>query len=242
MKHTVLLLLAIAIGISAFAQDAEEQKKKIASIKKSSSYIYAEVTTTDQQQAIDLATDMLHRNVNEWAAKQKKFAGSNKIITRNTNYAVDQITMPRANMFRAFMYVKKSDVIPAESVEVRETPAEVANAITPKTPKAATITPIGNSGRDMVVGELLTVKNTGQLSEQLKKLKNNGKVLEFDNLRGLNEKNKNQSEYIMVVFNKEGVVEAILSEGESRTNLKTGQLDQLANYKGRGAIGVKVQK
>lgn len=242
MKKTILLLLALINVTTAFSQDIEAQKKKIASIKKSSSYICAEVTTTDQQQAIDLATDMLHRNVNEWAAKQKKFAGSNKIITRNTNYAVDQITMPRANMFRAFMYVKKSDVIPAENVDVRETPTEVATATTLKTPKTATVTSIGNSVRDMVVSELLYIKNTGQLSEQLKKLKNNGKVLEYDNLRGLKEKNRNQSEYIMVVFNKEGVVEAILSEGESRTNLMTGQLDQLGNYTGRGAIGVKVKK
>jgi hypothetical protein len=241
MKKTILLLVAIFTAATTFAQNIDEQKKKIASIKKSSSYIYAEVTTTDQQQAIDLATDMLHRNVNEWAAKQKKFAGSNKIITRNTNYAVDQITMPRANMFRAFMYVKKTDIIPAENVEVRETPTEVATASATKL-KAATITPISDSKRDEVVSELLNVRNTGQLAEQLKKLKNNGKIAEYDNLRGLKEKNKNQSEYIMVVFNKEGVVETILSEGENRTNLKTGQLDQLANYKGRGAIGVKVNK
>ena len=242
MKRFSLFLILALVGMTAFAQTVEEQKKKIASIKKSSSYIYAEVTTTDQQQAIDLATDMLHRNINEWAAKEKKFAGSAKIITVNTNYVMDQITMPRANMFRAFMYVKKSDVIPAENVDVRETPTEVATATTLKTPKTATVTSIGNSVRDKVVSELLYIKNTGQLSEQLKKLKNNGKVLEYDNLRGLKEKNRNQSEYIMVVFNKEGVVEAILSEGESRTNLINGQLDQLGNYKGRGAIGVKVKK
>lgn len=238
MKRLFTLLLVAVVGVGAFAQTVEEQKKKIASIKKSSSYIYAEVTTTDQQQAIDLATDMLHKNINEWAAKKKKFAGANKIVTRNTNYAVEQITMPRANMFRAFMYVKKSDVIPAENVEVRETPAEVAAA---NAPKAATVTPIsGNSTRDAVVSELLTVQNTGQLADRLKKLKSSGKVSEYDNLRGL--KDKNQSEYIMVIFNKEGVVEAVLSEGENRTNLQTGSLDQMANYKGRGAIGVKVNK
>ena len=126
MKRTFTLILMALVGIAAFSQSVEEQKKKIASIKKNSSYIYAEVTTTSQQQAIDLATDMLHNNVNEWAAKKKKFAGSNKIVTRNTNYTVEQITMPRANMYRAFMYVKKSDVIPADNVEVINTPAEVA--------------------------------------------------------------------------------------------------------------------
>ena len=238
MKKIQILLLLTLCSMTALSQTIEEQKKKIASIKKSNSYIYAEVTTTDQQQAVDLATDLLHKNVNEWAAKQKKFAGSAKIVTLNTNYVVDQITMPRANMFRAFMYVKKSDIIPAENVEVRQTPAEVV-AKAPK-PKAATVSPIGNSIRDAVISELLTIRNTGQLSEKLKQLKANGKVQEYANLRGL--KGKNQAEYIMVIFNKEGNIEALLSEGENRTNLSTGKTDQLTNYKGRGAIGVKVSK
>lgn len=236
MKRTFILILMALVGIAAFSQSVEEQKKKIASIKKNSSYIYAEVTTTSQQQAIDLATDMLHNNVNEWAAKKKKFAGSNKIVTRNMNYTVEQITMPRANMYRAFMYVKKSDVIPADNVEVRNTPAEVAEANASK-PKLAKVTPVSN--RDAVVSELLPVKNTGQLSAKLKELKANGKIVEYDNLRGL--KGKNMAEYIMVVFNKEGNVEAVLSEGENRINLLTSAPDQLTNYKGRGAIGVKVK-
>lgn len=237
MKRTFIIILMTLVGIAVFSQSVEEQKKKIASIKKSSSYIYAEVTTTSQQQAIDLATDMLYNNVNEWAAKKKKFAGSNKIVTRNTNYTVEQITMPRANMYRAFMYVKKTDVIPADNVEVRNTSAEVAEANTSK-PKPAKVIPIRNSNRDAVVSELLPIKNTGQLSAKLKELKTNGKIAEYDNLRGL--KGKNLAEYMMVVFNKEDSVEAVLSEGENRINLQTSAPDQLTNYKGCGAIGVKV--
>ncbi|MBP1541111.1 MAG: hypothetical protein ILA25_02950 [Prevotella sp.] len=238
MKRTFILILTALVGITVFSQSVEEQKKKIAAIKKSSSYIYAEVTTTSQQQAIDLATDMLHNNVNEWAAKKKKFAGSSKIVTTNTNYSIEQITMPRANMYRAFMYVKKSDIIPADNVEVRDTPVEVSTAKDSK-PKEAKVTPISNSNRDYVVSQLLPVKNTGQLSAKLKDLRASGKIVEYDNLRGL--KGKNMAEYIMVVFNKEGNVEAILSEGENRVNLLTSAPDQLTNYKGRGAIGVKVK-
>jgi hypothetical protein len=136
------------------------------------------------------------------------------------------------------MYVKKSDVIPADNVEVRNIPAEVVEANAPK-PKPATVAPISNNNRDAVVSELLPIKNTGQLSAKLKELKTNGKIAEYDNLRGL--KDKNKAEYIMVVFNKEGSVEAILSEGENRVNLLTSAPDQLTNYKGRGAIGVKVK-
>ncbi len=238
MKITQIFLLFALCSMVTLAQTVDEQKKKIALIKKNSNYIYAEITTTDQQQAIDLATDMLHQNVNKWAAQQKKFAGSNKIVTMNTNYTIEQMTMPRANMYRAFMYVKKSDIIPAENVEVRDTPTNMSAASTSK-PKAAKVAPISNNNHNEVVSQLLSVENTGQLSTNLKELKKNGKIIEYDNLRGL--KGKNLSEYIMVVFNKDGIVEALLSEGENRTNLQTGALDQLTNYKGRGAIGIKVK-
>lgn len=237
MKKLLFLLIACVIGIAAFAQSIDDQKKKIASIKKSNSYIYAEVTTTDRQQAIDLATDMLNNNINEWAAKKKKFAGSNKIVTRNTNYSVEQITMPRANMYRAFLYVKKTDIIPADNVEVRTTPAEVAN--TNNKAKASTSTYDNSTPRGRVINKLLTVQNTGQMSKVLKELKASGDITAYDNLKGL--QGKTLSEYIMVIFNKDGVVEAVLSEGENRTNLKTGQIDPMSNYKGRGAIGVKVK-
>lgn len=77
-RRLLTLLLTALVGVAAFSQSVEEQKKKIASIKKSSNYIYAEVTTTSQQQAIDLATDMLHNNVNEWAAKKKNLPAQQK--------------------------------------------------------------------------------------------------------------------------------------------------------------------
>ncbi len=221
------------------AQNMEEQKKQIANIKKSDAYIYAEVTTTDQQQAVDLATEMLHNNINEWVSKKKKFAGSNKVITRNKNFSIEKITMPRANMYRAFMYVKKTDIIPANNVEVMEKNKKTTPSVQQKLIKPAIVEPI-KTNRDIVIQSLLKVQNTGQLSTLLKDLKNSNKIREYNNLRGL--KDKNIAEYIMIVFNKNGIIEAILSEGAERKNLKTGATDLLANYKGCGAIGVKVNK
>ena len=50
------------------------------------------------------------------------------------------------------------------------------------------------------------------------------------------------SRYVLIVYNKEGDIEAILSEGTERTNLKTHQADSVTNYKGRGAIGVIIKE
>ena len=249
MKKLITLLITFTVLSAVIAQSTDEQKKRIANIKKSNDYIYAEVTTTGQQQAIDLATELLYSNINEWVAKKKKFAGSGKIVTKNRNYSVEKITMPRADMYRAFMYVRKSDIIPADNATVTEVNKTPTSAVRPQVSKPAPVQPIAShqatvqqvaSSYNSVVKALLGVSNTGRLSVLLKDLKNDNKISEYNNLRGL--KGKNLAEYVMVIFNKDGVVEAVLSEGTNRKNLKTGTVDTMTNYKGCGAIGVKVIK
>ena len=225
----VAVMAATFISSASAQQSTEEQKKEINKIKKSSSYIYAEATLPDQQSAIDLAKDILHQNINEWVSKQKKFAGSNKVVTVNTNYAVENMTLPRGNMYRAFMYVNKNDIIPVTNVSVTETPEVVNN----NKAGTSTVEPL-----DEVTSQLIGVENTGQLSALLKQLKQEGKVTDYNKLSNL----QSPENYIMVVFNREGNIEAVLSTGAERKNLKTGASDALSNYKGRGAIGVKLAK
>lgn len=236
-RITAVALSAVALFSSVSAQTSvEDQKKEINKIKKSSSYIYAEATLADKQAAIDLAKDILYQNVNEWVSKQKKFAGSNSVVTVNTSYAVDDMTLPRGNMYRAFMYVKKSDIIPASNVTVTETPEMQVAADGRLSSKVEVIA--GNPKTSAVVSELLKAENTGQLSAVLKQLKQQGKVSDYNKLSALSQ----PEGYFMVIFTREGNIEAVLSDGADRVNMKTGQADKIANYKGCGAIGVKINK
>lgn len=236
-RITAVALSAVALFSSVSAQTSvEDQKKEINKIKKSSSYIYAEATLADKQAAIDLAKDILYQNVNEWVSKQKKFAGSNSVVTVNTNYAVDDMTLPRGNMYRAFMYVKKSDIIPASNVTVTETPEMQVAADGKPSSKVEVIA--GDTEASAVVSELLKAENTGQLSAVLKQLKQQGKVSDYNKLSALSQ----PEGYFMVIFTREGNIEAVLSDGADRVNMKTGQADKIANYKGCGAIGVKINK
>lgn len=236
-RITAVALSAVALFSSVSAQTSvEDQKKEINKIKKSSSYIYAEATLADKQAAIDLAKDILYQNVNEWVSKQKKFAGSNSVVTVNTSYAVDDMTLPRGNMYRAFMYVKKSDIIPASNVTVTETPEMQVAADGRLSSKVEVIA--GDTEASAVVSELLKAENTGQLSAVLKQLKQQGKVSDYNKLSALSQ----PEGYFMVIFTREGNIEAVLSDGADRVNMKTGQADKIANYKGCGAIGVKINK
>ena len=240
MKQKIRMAVAVAIAffscLSAFSQQTvDEKKKEINSIKKNSDYIYAEATMADQQAAVDLAKEILYQNVNEWVAKQKKFANSSNVITVNTNYSVEDMTLPRGNWFRAFMYVKKSDIIPAGNVTVMSLPQsgpKVENKqVEPMEVKPTTLD-------EALKSQLLECTNTGQLSTLLKNLKAEGKVVDYQKLNSIIHPN----DYIVVIFSKEGVIQAVLSDGVERTNLKTGLSDKIANYKGNGAIGIKVKK
>lgn len=240
MKHKIKVLIAVAVAlfscIPTFSQKTiEEKKTEINAIKKSSDYIYAETTMPDQEAAINLATEILYQNVNEWVAKQKKFAGASKVITINTNYSIDNMTLPRGNWFRAFMYVKKTDIIPAGNVAVMK--------VVQKEPETVEVTPSDpeikpESPEDIIKKQLQECENTGQMSTLLKNLKAEGKITDYQKLNTITSPN----EYIIAIFSKEGVIRAILSEGAERTNLKTGQPDQISNYKGNGAIGIKIKK
>lgn len=139
-------------------------------------------------------------------------------------------------MFRAFMYVKKNDIIPANNVTVTDTPDMQVKTASKQ--GASTVTPIGNPKVDAVVSEIIKVENTGQLSDVLKQLKQQGKITEYNKLSALTA----PENYLMVIFTGEGNIQAVLSEGVGRTNMKTGKADAISNYKGCGAIGVKIKK
>lgn len=233
IRTIVIGVLACFCFIPSVAQKTtDEKKKEINVIKKNSDYIYAEATMADQQAAIDLAKEILYNNVNEWVAKQKKFAGSDKVVTANTNYTIEDVTLPRGNWFRAFMYVRKKDIIPVENATV----SEVVNQDTEQTAKPVEPNIPGLEDPQMEK-QFLAVENTEQLSTLLKQLKTEGKIIEFNKYNSLN----NPNEYVVFVFSKEGKICAVLSQGPERINLKTKQPDQVTNYKGNGAIGVKIK-
>ena len=233
IRTIVIGVLACFCFIPSVAQKTtDEKKKEINVIKKNSDYIYAEATMADQQAAIDLAKEILYNNVNEWVAKQKKFAGSDKVVTANTNYTIEDVTLPRGNWFRAFMYVRKKDIIPVENATV----SEVVNQDTKQTAKPVEPNIPGLEDPQMEK-QFLAVENTEQLSTLLKQLKTEGKIIEFNKYNSLN----NPNEYVVFVFSKEGKICAVLSQGPERINLKTKQPDQITNYKGNGAIGVKIK-
>lgn len=220
------LLFAAIIAISSAADDNEKTKKKINSIKKNNQYLYAEMTAETTEEAREIAEEMLYEKINQWAAGNKKLQKSSGIAINNTSSLWTTISLPRGNMFRSFIYVKKSDILPVENSTVIENP----NAKAETTPKLESIVqPVIPE----TVAELMEFTDYKPMAERIMQLKSEGRLRSYGYYAQLDD----PEACWLAIYNTSGQVVAFLSPGKERTNLRTGKADSVGNYNGHGAIG-----
>ena len=221
---------ALMISAVAFAQNSEEAKKTINSIKKNSQYIYAEATAATQQDAKDLAEEILYEEINSYVASKKKMRINPKIVINNRKELVSSLALPRGNMFRSFIYVKKSDVLAVENSEMignKTSNGETAAATT--TPVVSTVTPVYADE----VKQVMACSTFDEVKNLMTKLKSEGKIRHFGGYASL----EDPDPYYLAIYNRQYQIVAVLTPGPNRTNTKTGEEDQVTNYKGCGAVG-----
>lgn len=215
MRRICTLTLLLFLGLSLSAQSIDEQKKEINRVKKNfSQYIYVEVIDSQEDVALTKARHYLQDEIDEYVSNTKKLRSANSVVALNVKEQT--ITMPRGDKYRAFVYVKKADIIPSESK-----PIETKPVATP-------------SRREQTINKLLSLKVFSELETNLPQLQTEKKIGHYAKFKHLGEPEK----YILVIYNQQGVIEAVLSEGPNRKNLRTGQSDSEKNYKGRGAFGI----
>lgn len=221
---------ALIISAVAFAQNSEEAKKTINSIKKNSQYIYAEATAATQQDAKDLAEEILYEEINSYVASKKKMRINPKIVINNRKELVSSLALPRGNMFRSFIYVKKSDVLAVENSEMignKTSNGETAAATT--TPVVSTVTPVYADE----VKQVMACSTFDEVKNLMTKLKGEGKIRHFGGYASL----EDPDPYYLAIYNRQYQIVAVLTPGPNRTNTKTGEEDKVTNYKGCGAVG-----
>ena len=221
---------ALMISAVAFAQNSEEAKKTIHSIKKNSQYIYAEATAATQQDAKDLAEEILYEEINSYVASKKKMRINPKIVINNRKELVSSLALPRGNMFRSFIYVKKSDVLAVENSEMmgnKTSNGEAAAATT--TPVVSTVTPVYADE----VKQVMACSTFDEVKNLMTKLKSEGKIRHFGGYASL----EDPDPYYLAIYNRQYQIVAVLTPGPNRTNTKTGEEDKVTNYKGCGAVG-----
>ena len=235
-KFCLMLLLVLQTLTGSYAQQTEEQKKEINKIKKSSLYLYAETTMPDKEEAMMTAIDMLKDEAQRWVSEKKKKQETDvdwEVVMTNVTQSYNKIELPRGNMYRAFAYVKKSDVITGKNVivsDVKMPESEVEEIKEAPDPQPAE--------QPEAIKRLLALKMYDEVPACVETLKKEGLITEYNRYASL----PNPDDYVLIIYNRTGEVEAILSEGAERINMRTLQAHGVANYKGRGAIGVKLSK
>lgn len=228
IRRIIVLCCMVVWVLTTLSQSVEEQKRQINTIKKNSSYIYAEATLENEQDALDLAQELLYQRINEYIATKKKFRDAKETVVINQNYASEQIKLPRGNMYRAFMYVKKSDIIPTENavvghVEVKEDEQSSVELI--------------QDNSENVIKTICDLETLADMRSELARLKQEDKIVSYAKYSEL----ASPENFILIIYDKHGQVKAVLSEGKQRINLNTNQPDNIKNYKGTGAVGVKLK-
>ncbi len=243
-QQFIAALIACFAASGAMAQtDRSEVKKNIAQIKKSSSYIYADVTAPTAEEARLAAEESLYAKINEWAATKKKLQGAENFIINNKSVDYQTLSTTRGNMYQAVVYVKKSDIQKADNTDIIENtnPVPVADAskAAEKVP-AAEVEEIDaiQSVYPAIVKKIAMLKTYDELVKAIQTGKGNGSIVSY--ARYTREQTGAEA-YYFAVYDKSGMVVALLSPGTSRTNVMTGDTDSLDNYKGCGAIIFKTK-
>lgn len=237
-KHISLFLTFILMAcLSAGAQENQaELKSKVNEIKKSPDYIYAETTRETAEEAKSAAEEQLYNNINIWVAQEKKLRGAKQVIVAQSKADYEEYQLQRGNLVRAFLYVKKSDIIAVDNVRVlnvnplKEDEAKEDEAQQPAAdPQPATpaveISPL--------VKELAGIATIQAFGTRIKELKAQGKVGVYGKYKELSDPDN----CLLVVYNRQGTIEAVLTAGAQRYNAATALPDAIANYPGCAAIG-----
>lgn len=109
IRKRLLAVIAFMLCFSASFAQTDNVQKDINSVKRDTAYIYAEATMKKIEDAIEGAKAVLELQVAEWL-KSQGMSGTETCVTKAKENMMTLQTK-RGNFHRAFLYVKKSDII-----------------------------------------------------------------------------------------------------------------------------------
>ena len=247
----ILSVAALLVASIGFCQESDS--KKINKIKRDTQYLYAEATMKDADEAFETALLLLDGYIDEYVQSKKKFSSSEQVIIKDTHRKSETIQMPRGEMTRVFVYVKKSDIIPAENSAIRENPARVpsepelqetsgnqeAAELAEQAGEEAGLEEAGASPRLTFVWQQELIESlleTGTINSA-KALLNREKAQFRVKRSGPAASCKDKAGSFWIIGDGEGKLITVLGPGTNRrTNFKTQKSDSLDNYPNSTAL------
>lgn len=251
-QHVVLFLLSLFVCmLNVNAQDdVAAALKQINAIKVDvQTYLSAESTSAQWEDAYDNAKALLELKIEEWAKDKAKTEDLTGCIAKAEN-SIFEIKARRGNLYRAFLYVKKSDImtyfvekevvkVPVNNtsqaseteITVKHAAPEMVTVLVPEQPK-----PESNIAYQHTTAEvsMLKVSSFNDIEPFIK----NNNISDY----GKHVTMPSVGDFYVFVYNREGDISAYLHHlAEGYFNLKTGSEDQLTNYKGCGAFWFRIK-
>lgn len=240
MKRLLFIIIVTIISLSICkAQTATDGAKNINLVKRDSMYIYAEATMKDLNEAYNGAKAILEVKVGDWVREQHPTEGIEVCIVKAKEH-LTQLETRRGDFYRAFVYVRKSDILPvADKSEV--TVFEVSPVTQPNQPQPAIIVeepPV--EVKKVPVLELTAeekqmklVRSFYEVEPYIKGLKSKGRL----NAYGKYATMPTNEDCHLFVYDKQGNISALLRKsGVIQYNLNTLKEDNVKYYKNCGAI------
>jgi len=233
MKSVRLILSAFSLALLCtyplHAQDqaTAEALERINNIKLDGNYIWAEGTSAkSKKDALENAQAVLQFEIQNWLSEPEQNNVAGVAIPTSDQYL--KIETERKKIHRAFVYVKKEQIMPYrknEKVVVVERKEEKPEKAKKKQELVSTVEPVytpSDFERDM-----LSVKHSSEMEE-------------FINRHHISQTGKYKTRpqtgsYYIFIYNREGNVPACLKISDGNVvNVETGKPDGFENYKGCG--------
>lgn len=239
----LLIILSLAISCLSIceAQTVADVTKNINKVKRDTMYIYAEATMKDLNEAYNGARAILEMKVGDWVREQHPEEGIEVCIVKAKEHFI-QLETRRGDFYRAFVYVRKSDIMPvADKSEV--TVFEVAPVVQANQPQAAPAIILSEDApieKEAPVLELTSeekqmkqVRSFYEVEPYIKGLKSKDKLIAYGKYATMPE----NADCHLFVYDKQGNISALLRKsGDVQYNLNTLKEDNVKNYKNCGAI------
>lgn len=237
MKKLVFIFL-ILIPLLATSQDEKQDMKKINSIKIGKNYIYAEATNSDYSQAFNDAKALLDEEISSWANNEFKKNDPEMVLT-TAEQKSQEIKTRRGSLYRVFLYVNKKDIKPMDNI------GQVM--IVPLKKDTTAVIPVSQveevdeqSVQNDMEKQLLALSDYDELVTMLENFIKEGKYSRND--YGKFKTMPVDVPCYLVVYNRVGKLPAVLyKEGRSYINLRTRLHDDITNYRGCGALWIKLK-
>lgn len=241
MKN-LLFIIALSFSLQPLEVHAQstDVAKNISTIKRDTTFLYAEATMKELEEAYVAAQSVLEVKVGDWVRAQHPSESIDVCIAKAKEHCF-QVRTRRGDYYRAFVYVKKDDILPiadrSEAVVFEVAPEEkeqeqptAQHAIILPDAEELSLPSVSLTPDEEQMIQVKSFYNVQPYIDGLKKiyrLKAYGKYATMPS-------NENCH---LFVYNKQGQIEAVIRKtAHEQINLGTLATDDIKKYKNCGAI------